>query len=143
MGVWQASATPRRGALAGIVPKGSASKVRQGCTLGRLLFSLALRPLLRRLCEHLGPHRRPVACLDDIYILSTDSSTMADALSFFQVPENSYITLNQSKCRQASFDKVREEGFEILGTVVGSRDAALHSIDLPRGALHRERKGQW
>jgi hypothetical protein len=100
----------------------SAQGVRQGDPLGPLLFSVAIRPLITRLIQHLGPNRLVIAYLDDMYVLSTDSTALADCLDFFD-KEDSSLKLNTRKCATVDLDSVRMDGFKLLGTTVGSAEA--------------------
>jgi len=59
-----------------------------------------------------------VAYLDDIFILSDDDSAMTDAQAFLS-SHTEIIRLNASKCRTLSLDSIRQDGLELLGTVVG------------------------
>jgi hypothetical protein len=86
------------------------------------LFSIAIRPLITRLIQHLGPNRLVIAYLDDIYILSLDDSALAECLDFFD-KENSSLKLNKRKCTTISLAKVKEDGFKLLGTMVGLAEA--------------------
>jgi len=104
--------------IVGDVRLSSSQGVRQGDPLGPLLFSLGLRPTFKALSTHLGPNRMVVAYLDDIFILSDDDSAMTDAQAFLS-SHTEIIRLNASKCRTLSLDSIRQDGLELLGTVVG------------------------
>ena len=100
----------------------SSQGVRQGDPLGPLLFSVGLRSTLSALATHLGPHRRVMAYLDDIYILSTDGSAQEDAAIFFS-SHTGVLALNTTKTTSITLEDVRSRGVEMLGTVVGSEEA--------------------
>jgi len=106
----------------------SAQGVRQGDPLGPLLFSLAIRPLLRRLMVHLGDDRLVLAYLDDIYVLSKDSTALADTYSFFE-KETTSLELNKRKCASVSFEDIKRNGFKLLGTVVGPPTTRLDFLN--------------
>jgi len=97
----------------------SASGVRQGDPLGPLFFSLAIRPLLQRLQEALGPHYLILAYLDDIYILSLEGSTLDKVFNFMDT-EDTPLRLNRSKCFEIKLEDITSSGCNILGTQLGS-----------------------
>ena len=90
--------------------------------LGPLLFSLGLRLCLPELSLFLGPNRRIVCYLDDIYVLSTDDRALFDLETFFSTRTDT-LTLNKRKCKTVSLDDIRSNGFELLGSMIGSSDA--------------------
>lgn len=111
----------------------SSEGVRQGDPLGPLLYSLGLRPILEALQAHLGPGRKVIAYLDDIFIFSTDDKALADTQSFLLAYSDT-IKLNPSKCQTISIKEIADKGFAMLGTVVGSRQAR---VDFLREAIAR------
>ena len=96
----------------------SSSGVRQGDPLGPLFFSLGVRDLLAELSRVLGPNRRLLVYLDDIFILSTDDSALDDAIPFFHAHPSS-LRLNEAKCETISIDEIKQRGWKLLGTCVG------------------------
>ena len=99
----------------------SAQGVRQGDPIGPLMFSIGMRPLLEALQAHLGPHRKVMAYLDDIFILSTDDKALDDAKAFLS-GWTSTLELNPNKCKSVSLEEIKQDGFELLGTVVGAKE---------------------
>lgn len=77
---------------------------------------------------HVGDHRLVLAYLDDAYILSTDNAALTDTYSFFE-QETTSLELNKGKCASVSFDDIRRDGFELLGTVVGPAEARLSFLN--------------
>ena len=114
----------------------SARGVRQGDPLGPLWFSLGVQPVIEALLAQLGPHRKVLAYLDDIFILSTNNGALQDAKTVIK-GWSSTIRLNPTKCRTISLADIKENGFEMLGTLVGSRDARAAFL---RSAIDTEKK---
>jgi len=100
----------------------SSRGARQGDPLGPLFFSLGIRDTLVALAESLGPTRRIMSYLDDIFIFSTDSSALDDAFAFFDA-RTSTLQLNKSKCECVSLEQVGRDGWKLLGTCVGPASA--------------------
>jgi hypothetical protein len=101
----------------------SASGFRQGDPLSPLLFSLSIRQTLEDLQRTLEGHSDflLLSHLDDIAILSNDPDTtriVQDFLDSFSSP----LFLNLSKSITTSFDDIRANGIEVLGTAVGSTE---------------------
>ena len=96
--------------------------VRQGDPIGPLLFSIGMRPALEALAKYLGPHRKVLAYLDDIFILSTDDKALDDAKKFFEDWTDT-LQLNPSKCKTLSFEEIERNGCALLGTMVGAKEA--------------------
>lgn len=112
----------------------SSQGVRQGDPFGPLFFSIALRPTLDFLCQSLGPSTQTLAYLDDIYLFSRDSEVLSKTIQLLADREH-VIKLNKQKCKQVSFDDIRHEGFKMLGTMVGSREARLEFLE---GRIRKE-----
>ncbi|UOH85594.1 hypothetical protein LQV05_002423 [Cryptococcus neoformans] len=100
----------------------SSQGVRQGDPFGPLFFSIALRPTLHALSIALGPDTQAVAYLDDIYLFSNDPNVMQRTQAFLADKEN-VIKLNNNKCKQVTFTEMAENGFKMLGTMVGPKKA--------------------
>ena len=100
----------------------SSQGVQQGDCLRPLLFSIGIRDTLVALAKFLGPNRRIMAYLDDIYIFSTNASVLDDAFAFFDARASS-LQLNKSKCECVSLEEVKESGWKLLGTMVGPPSA--------------------
>jgi hypothetical protein len=96
--------------------------VRQGDPFGPLFFSLAMRRSLQDLATRLGPERLPLAYLDDVYVLAEGEGALAEVEQFWEETGSS-ISLNARKCAEVSLDDVRENGLEVLGTMVGPAQA--------------------
>jgi len=85
-------------------------------------FHSALDPAYLSSPFFLGPNRRIVCYLDDIYVLSTDDRALFDLETFFSTRTDT-LTLNMRKCKTVSLDDIRSDGFELLGSMIGSSDA--------------------
>jgi hypothetical protein len=77
--------------------------------MGRLMFSLGIRSLLRDLASTLGPDRLILAYLDDVYIISPDDLSLEQTLTFFDVRQPS-IRLNPAKCKMLALEDIRTNG---------------------------------
>ncbi|ADV23184.1 Hypothetical protein CGB_F6630C [Cryptococcus gattii WM276] len=100
----------------------SSQGVRQGDPFGPLFFSIALRPTLHALSITLGPDTQVVAYLDDIYLFSRDPNIMQRTQAFLADKED-VIKLNHNKCKLITFTEMAENGFKMLGTMVGPKKA--------------------
>ena len=96
----------------------SSQGVRQGDPLVPLLFSIAIRDLVDGLQSHLGPDALVLAYLDDIFILSLDGTPLAKCLDYFPATRPD-LRLNAQKCKTATIEQIKNEGFELLGSAVG------------------------
>jgi hypothetical protein len=118
----------------------SSEGVRQGDPLGPFLFSVAYRPLLESLQATLGDDFIIVAYLDDTYILSKSVDPLALVSEFFSRPD-SCLQLNLNKCKTYELDGIRENGMEILGTMIGPekarRDFLNRKIDAQIAKIER------
>lgn len=111
--------------------------VRQGDPLGPFLFSLAMRPLIERLQDHLGDRAGVIlAYLDDVFVKINGPTEEArkevfdDIVDFMTRIDNnddghgggftkSNLKINPKKCWYLGKDQLRARGHEILGTWVG------------------------
>lgn len=110
--------------------------VRQGDPAGPALFSCGLRPALEAFIESLGPGRKVIAYLDNVYIFSTDGNALRDAQAFFEGWPKT-LKLNARKCKSVSLDEIRENGFKLFGTMVGAKSARRNFL---RAATELEKK---
>jgi hypothetical protein len=94
----------------------SSSGVRQGDSLGPLLFSLAFRPTLEALAKEL-PTATLVAYLDDLYILNKAPTGTLQAVR--KVLKKSPFQLNLAKSQERSLQDLKQEGLKALGTYIG------------------------
>ena len=99
----------------------SSSDVRQGDPFGPLFFSLAVRPFLQGLSLHLGPDHLVLAYLDDIFILGPGGGALQQVNAFLS-DRRSPLSLNPAKCWEQRLDDLRDNGAEILGSLIGPRD---------------------
>ena len=96
----------------------SRTGIRQGDVFGPLFFSLAIRPMLEKIQEH-HPLR---AYADDVQVQVNDQDAKEKLLTMLEdmPPEiKAGLQVNPSKTWFATFDDIRREGREILGSFVG------------------------
>jgi hypothetical protein len=98
----------------------STQGVRQGDPLSALLFSIGIRAFVERLAEHLGPDHQVSAYLDDIFIVGPDDTALVRTQAFIAA-NPAPIRLNSDKCWIKSFAAIDEDGVEVLGSALGSR----------------------
>ncbi|UOH80215.1 hypothetical protein LQV05_002864 [Cryptococcus neoformans] len=112
----------------------SSQGVRQGDPFGPLFFSITLRPTLNALCQSLGPSTQALAYLDDIYLFSNDSQVLSKTTQFLADKQH-IIKLNEKKCKLISFEEIRQDGFKMLGTMVGGKEKRAEFLE---GRIRRE-----
>ena len=112
----------------------SSQGVRQGDPFGPLFFSITLRPTLNALSQSLGPSTQALAYLDDIYLFSNDSQVLSKTTQFLADKQH-IIKLNEKKCKLISFDEIRQEGFKMLGTMVGGKEKRAEFLE---GRIRKE-----
>jgi len=66
--------------------------------------------------------------MDDLYILSINDTALDDAKSFLGDHQH-VLKLNEAKCSTISLENIRRDGFEMLGTVLGAREARERFIN--------------
>ncbi|EAL19915.1 hypothetical protein CNBG0010 [Cryptococcus deneoformans B-3501A] len=112
----------------------SSQGVRQGDPFGPLFFSITLRPTLNALSQSLGPSTQALAYLDDIYLFSNDSQVLSKTTQFLADKQH-IIKLNEKKCKLISFDEIRQDGFKMLGTMVGGKEKRAEFLE---GKIRKE-----
>ncbi|AAW44842.1 hypothetical protein CNG04710 [Cryptococcus deneoformans JEC21] len=112
----------------------SSQGVRQGDPFGPLFFSITLRPTLNALSQSLGPSTQALAYLDDIYLFSNDSQVLSKTTQFLADKQH-IIKLNEKKCKLISFDEIRQDGFKMLGTMVGGKEKRAEFLE---GRIRKE-----
>ena len=105
----------------------SSQGVRQGDPWAALFFSLALRPILKRVIDALGPEHTVLAYHDDVAILGPNDSILTRVSTVMAEVHptlgtaSSPLQINISKSKTMTFDHIRQHGFKFLGTMLGSK----------------------
>jgi len=66
--------------------------------------------------------------MDDLYILSINDTALDEAKSFLGDHQH-ILKLNEARCSTISLENIRRDGFEMLGTVLGAREARERFIN--------------
>ena len=109
-----------------IVTLKSSQGVRQGDPLGPLLFSLGIKDILGGLQDHLGDQGLVLAYLDDVFVF-TQGDLLDDIEDYFRTQDGN-LKLNRDKCSVVSRQSIIDDGMELLGTVVGSKQARVQFL---------------
>ena len=113
----------------------SSEGLRQGDPLGPLFFSIAIRDRLSAIMTLTGPGSL-VGYLDDLLIASNNEQLLEQIR---QLAVNDGLTLNMTKSRQIHLQT--DDGFEVLGTLLGSvnnrRAFITQKISCIRSSLKR------
>lgn len=116
----------------------SAQGVRQGDPLSALFFSIGVRPELEAIAAKIEEGDILLAYMDDFFLLSQRSGGLDTIVDTFR-DRGSSLKFNLAKCRVVPIQDAADNGFEVLGTMVGSPVAqraflAERIADLKRSA---------
>ncbi|KAE8258651.1 hypothetical protein A4X13_0g1547 [Tilletia indica] len=102
----------------------SSQGVPQGDPLSPLFFCIGARKTAALLQEFLGEDGFVVCYLDDWYIFGRNEEVLKGALDFLEGLEkegrSGGLRLNKDKCMTMRREDLKEGGFEMLGTMIGS-----------------------
>ena len=96
----------------------SAQGSRQGCPLGGYFYCVGTRRDMQAVVDALGPDHLTMGFVDDYGFLAPNDKVVETVKRVLQ-ERNSSLVLNEAKCHTKSLDDIRQEGFELLGSVVG------------------------
>ena len=121
--------------------------VRQGDPLGPFFFSVGFRPRIEALCQLLQlPVGSLMAYLDDITILSKHGDIMEELHRSFDRLVPDAMVLNREKSVHVTFDHVRTNGLQVLGSCIGPMSARrsflLQKIETGERKLEQLREAQ-
>ena len=98
-----------------------------GGPLRTSIFFPRCLPLFLELSLHLGPDHLVLAYLDDIFILGRGGGELQQVNAFLS-DRRSPLSLNPAKCWEQRLDDLRDNGAEILGSLIGPRDSRPEPI---------------
>ena len=119
----------------------SASGIRQGDPLGPLLFSLAVKPLVKSLSEQYATNNQMWAYLDDLFIRCNSTEQYNNTITFLQstrVSEDYGLSVKPEKCWLKSHHDIIHTGAPLLGSWLGGPDTSENAgTDLVVDAAHQ------